>query len=378
MVTALVERGELSPEWRPAFEQVARHRFIPDIVYRHDESAGGPDLLPVRRADDPEGWLARAYANSAVQTQVDEGQPDEQGRGRELTSSASQPAVVAEMLTALRIEPGMRVLEIGTGTGYNAALLAHRVGAENVVSVEVDAALAEHARKRLAAEGFGKVTVITGDGTDGWADGAPYDRVIATVAARQVPYPWVAQTRPGGEVLVPWTGSEFWPASLLRLVAGEDGTGSGRIVGSANFMPLRSQRRPRWGTVGLLGSGDPVESTTDVHPYYVAGQVDAATAIGFRVPGVRQFYTAAGDAVGRLNLTDQETGSWARVQLAVREVAGGRLMEGPPYAVEQAGPRRLWDEVIEAYQWWQASGRPAIQDWRITVTPRAQCVELVA
>jgi protein-L-isoaspartate O-methyltransferase len=76
--------------------------------------------------------------------------------------------VVAEMLAALEAEPGMRVLEVGTGTGYNAALLAHRLGIGNVVSVEVDPVVAEHARQALAAAGFSGVTVVTGDGAEGY------------------------------------------------------------------------------------------------------------------------------------------------------------------------------------------------------------------
>jgi protein-L-isoaspartate O-methyltransferase len=91
----------------------------------------------------------------------------------------------------------MRVLEIGTGTGYNAALLAHRLSAENIVSVEVDPAVAEHARRVLAAAGFGALTVVSADGAEGYLPRAPYDRVSSTVATAEVPYAWVAQTCPG-------------------------------------------------------------------------------------------------------------------------------------------------------------------------------------
>lgn len=368
MVAGLVERGELAPDWVDAFGAVARHRFIPDLIWREreDESIrGGPDLLPLRRAEDPDAWLQAAYANLHVATQVDDGHPDEHGRGWELTSSASQPAIVAEMLAALRVEPGMRVLEIGTGTGYNAALLAHRVGADNVTSVEVDAALAERARHRLAAEGYGDVTVATIDGVHGWPVDAPYDRVIATVAVHDIPPAWVAQTRPGGEVLLPW-GSEWYPAALLRLTVGDDHIGRGRIVGTASFMQLRGQRIPRWAAVDLLGSGHADVSTTDLHPWHVA-QRDAATSIGWRIPGVRQFYAPGRDGgLGRMNVADVSTQSWARVTLA----------DAPPYKVEHSGPRRLWDEVTDAYARWQETGRPAAEDWLVTVTRDGQAVTL--
>jgi hypothetical protein len=253
-------------------------------------------------------------------------------------------------------------------TGYHAALLAERLGARNVASVEVDPAVAQHARQRLTEQGYGDVTVLTGDGAHGWPNTtSSFDRVIATVAARQVPYAWVAQTRPGGIVLLPW-GSEWYPASLLRLAVGEDGVGRGGIVGSANFMVLRSERVPRWGVRDVIGSGHVVTSTTELHPWQVAGQPDAATAVGFRVPDCHQFYTDRGDRAGRLLMVDQASGSWARVTLA----------EELPYTVEQAGPRRLFDEVTAAYEWWQTAGKPTVRDWLITVSPDGQTIELSA
>ena len=89
------------------------------------------------------------------------------------TSSASGPVIVAVMLAALDAHEGHRVLEIGTGTGYNAALLTHRLGAEQVTSLEVDPDIATHAREALSDTGFGGVTVITGDGTHGYPPGCP-------------------------------------------------------------------------------------------------------------------------------------------------------------------------------------------------------------
>lgn len=364
MVAGLVERGELTPPWRPAMEQVARHRFVPDLVWEEDDSVDGPDLLPLRRADDPDRWLRGAYANTHVTVQVNDGYPDANGRGEDITSTASQPAVVADMLAALEVEPGMTVLEIGTGTGWNAALLAHRLGAENVVSIEVDPALADAARKRLASEGFGALEVVTGDGALGVPARAPYDRVLATVAAPNIPYPWVAQVRPGGTVLLPW-GSDWYSSALLRLVVGTDGSASGRIVGGASFMLLRTQRRERV-PVGLYSERDDVVSShTDLHPWPLA-QPDAATAIGLRLPGCKQYYRDDGDIGPRLNIAHVASRSWARVYLA----------EGPPYTVEQQGPRMLWDEAVDAYRWWQGAGEPAREDWLVTVDGAGQRVEL--
>jgi len=142
----LAASGDLTPQWRPAFDAVPRHLFIPDLVWREERM-----LVPLRRSDDPATWLELAYANSPVITQVDDGHPVGPGLiGNEISSSVSKPTVVARMLAALRVEPGMSVLEIGTGTGYQAALLAHRLGGRNVTSIEIDAAIVAQARKVLS------------------------------------------------------------------------------------------------------------------------------------------------------------------------------------------------------------------------------------
>jgi len=157
---------------------------------------GGDELVALRRSDEPEEWLRRVYGPRYVVVQVDDGIPaGPGGRGRVATSSASRLDIVALMLDAGRVEPGMRVLEIGTGTGYTAALLAYRLGARNVTTIEVDADLAARARVALAAAGYGDVTVITGDGAQGYPAGAPFDRVLSTAAAPRVPYAW--SRRPG-------------------------------------------------------------------------------------------------------------------------------------------------------------------------------------
>ena len=367
MVEGLTQHGELDEQWQAAFTEVARHVFVPELVWDQDRGcAGDCDLVPLRRAEDPRRWLELAYANAFVVTQVDDGHPvGADGRGFEVTSSASMPAVMAQMLTALAVEPGMRVLEIGTGTGYNAALLAHRLGAANVVSVEIDPTVAEHARAALAAAGYGALRVLTGDGARGYLPGAPYDRVICTAAAAEVPYAWVAQTRPGGRVLTPW-GTAYYPGGLVELTVGPEGTATGGIVGPASFMWLRAQRIPRYTISRIIRPADAaVVSSTDVHPWRVAGEVNAATAIGLRVPGCESFYHAEDSATGTLYLVDQRDRSWATLHLTPE----------PPYEIRQSGHRKLWDEVKAAYRWWIDAGEPAVDTWKFTITPNSQRIE---
>ena len=115
----------------------------------------------------------------------------------------SQPFVVARMIEALRGKASLgNVLEIGTGCGYNAALLAEIVGPDRVVSIERLPELADLGRANLAACGY-RVEVVIGDGTKGHASRAPYDCVIATAGAPRIPKPWMEQTKVGGRIIAP-------------------------------------------------------------------------------------------------------------------------------------------------------------------------------
>ncbi|MGH3924892.1 MAG: methyltransferase domain-containing protein, partial [Pseudonocardiaceae bacterium] len=238
MVTRLTAMDELArwkeavAPWWPVLATVPRHRFIPDTVWIENPEPW-PTLVPVDRGDDPDRWLELTYGHDdPVVTQVDDGQPSGPGlAGAMQTSSASAPDIVAIMLAALDAHPGERVLEIGTGTGYNAALLAHRLGAQQVTSIEIDPDVAARARRALSETGYGQVCAVTGDGAVGYPPGAPYDRVIATASVHRIPYPWVAQTRPGGRILLPWANS--YTGMLVSLTVDEHGNAHGGIVGDS-------------------------------------------------------------------------------------------------------------------------------------------------
>lgn len=208
---------------------VDRRMFLPEVVYLRSPHSGL--LEPISRRDDPEIWEALAASDEAVTTQI--------GKSKIYpTSSASAPWVMKQMIEALRLKPGMRVLEIGTGTGYNAACLA-ALGAE-VVSVEIDAELADQARDTLRAAKITGVMVITGDGEFGAPAWAPFDRVIATAAAKVVPYAWVEQTADQGLIVAPYTGEGHKGGMVVLTVSG--GVARGKVEGDATFMPLRGQR----------------------------------------------------------------------------------------------------------------------------------------
>lgn len=117
----------------------------------------------------------------------------------------SQPYIVAYMTEKLNVQPGERVLEIGTGSGYQAAVLAE-LGAQ-VYSIEIIPELADHARKVLAAEGYERVKVLAGDGYKGWPEYSPFDAIIVTCAPEDIPQNLVNQLKEGGRMILPLGGS---------------------------------------------------------------------------------------------------------------------------------------------------------------------------
>jgi len=147
----------------------------------------------------------------------------------------SAPHMVAVMVDRLGLERGDRVLEVGTGCGYHAAVTAEVVGEGNVFSVEYVPELADRARETLDRLGY-DVAVRTGDGHEGWPEHAPYDAAYLTCAAEQVPSAVVAQVRPGGRVLAPVGNAR---QDLVRLTVREDGRTERETFGGVRFVRMQ-------------------------------------------------------------------------------------------------------------------------------------------
>lgn len=363
LARTLIAGGFLSPDWHAPFVRVRRADFIPDRFWVRDAEG----YRPVDRVADPDRWRRLVYSDTALITQVAD--PPGVAVARSPTSSASMPRVVAAMLDALRVEEGNTALEIGTGSGYNAALLCERLGAARVTSVDIDLGLTERARDALDHAGH-TPTVVTGDGAAGWRPRAPYDRAIATCAVRQVPYAWVEQTAPGGVLVLPW-GTSLRNGALLRLVVRRRADGglvaSGPVVGDSEFMWLRAQAPHRDVMAVVRDESEATACRTALDPRQVLGDDDAAHAVGVMVPECRSAVGGGPDGEWTLWLADESTGSWASLDYAPGAVE---------FEVWQYGPRTLWTEVGNAYRWWRQCGRPARNRFGVTVSPEGQRVWL--
>jgi protein-L-isoaspartate(D-aspartate) O-methyltransferase len=149
----------------------------------------------------------------------------------------SQPYIVAIMTDLLKLEPDDRVLEIGTGSGYQAAVLAELV--QQVYSIEIIGDLARRARAVLDRLGYEQVKTRVGDGYYGWQEEAPFDAIMVTAAADHVPPPLIKQLKPGGRMLIP-VGSRFMTQQLVLVTKDEDGITT-RLLLPVRFVPLTGE-----------------------------------------------------------------------------------------------------------------------------------------
>ena len=325
-----------SPWIRDAVTALPRDTFAPELLYDWD----GHVYQPVERGTDPDRWAALLYDDprAAAVTQT---------TGTLPSSSLSCQAVVARMLDTLHLEPGHRVLELGTGTGWNTALMAQRTPPGFITTVEVDQGLADTARRRLP-----HVRIHTGDGGDGWPPDAPYDRVISTYAVEHIPWPWIEQSRPGARIVTPWGRL----GDLALTVADDGRSASGHVQGLAQFMAARD-RLDRALDYRQIRAARPPESERTLHRDLAPLAEDLHLRFALRValPELRIATDTDQDGVNAW-LHDGHS-SWAMLA-----ATGHGTVEAT-----QGGPRRLTDELEAAWEQWTGLGSPGLYDYGITV-----------
>ncbi|TGB05764.1 methyltransferase domain-containing protein [Streptomyces sp. MZ04] len=324
---------EESSKWSAAFAEVPRHVFVPAYHLQ------GPDGQWRHISWDDPAYLEGVYSDQALTTQLDE-------RGIP-TSSSSEPSLMLTMLEALDADAGDNVFELGTGTGYNACLLAHRVGDAHVTSMDVDPVLVHEAQQRCRQAGY-QPHLHAGDATYGLARRGPYTKTIATFGLHNVPRALLGQSAPDAALVLPIG------YGVAHLHSPQPGYGDGRFLPRpAYFMPRR---------------------TTQAGP-------DFARLDGQRA---RQSDTPPGDAVDRLRfplslaLPDYHSCSWRDEGGALSAVGlwtddGSVATAHISGAVRQDGPRALWDTVEDIARLFPV-GIPAREDFGITITPTNQRV----
>lgn len=344
LAEAMDERGawpERSPWIREAVGALPRHGFAPDRLWAW--GAGG--LEPVDRGADPDRWAGLVYGgpDEAAVTEAGHGVP---------ASSLSCQAVVVDMLDLLHVEPGHRVLELGAGTGWNAALLAYRAGPGRVTTVDVDAGLVAAAQRRLDSAGLG-VQAVTGDGLAGRPEGAPFDRLIATFAVDTVPWAWVEQTAPGGRIVYPWGRL----GHVALDVAPDGRSAQGWVQGLGQFMPARGKVEPAWGAPPGWARRWRVSQRLDpLHDDW-----HLRFAVRALLP----------DVLVRAERRPEGVGVW--VHDGTSHAVLQTTVDGAQVAFE-TGPRRLAREVLAAWDWWEGADRPDLYEWGVTVTADGQRV----
>ena len=343
LAARLAASGALrAPRWIRAFETVPRHVFVPQF-FIDPAHTGTYELvdgsLPGQRAR----WLDLVYGDNPLVTRL--------GEHRTLLSSSSQPSLMARMLEALDFNGGERVLEIGTGTGYNAALLCAGLGSGLVTSIDIDATLVRAARDRLHQLGYAPALAVT-DGGEGYPGGAPYDRIIATCSLPRVPVAWLGQAAPGALILVNLYRELGGGALALLRVSG--GQASGHFASFfGGFMPTRTAAVPA-DAVGLIGAyrRESGERRRTAVPASALSDDAFDMLAALRLPGVQRIGLVPHGKPRQTWLIGDD-GSWA-------------CLEEPD--VWEGGPRRLWDQLEAVYRDWLERGCPARPEIGLTVT----------
>lgn len=341
-VDRLKESSALSdPAVERAFRRVPRHLFV-ERFFISDEARGWTAVEHDPGCPKPE-HLTTIYSDEALVTRL---------RDSEVVSSSSQPALVAHMLQLLELRPGMRVLEIGAGTGFNAGLLAEIVGDPALVTtLDIQPDVVEHARRSLVRAGYGAVAVQCRDGFAGAPEAAPFDRIVATVGCPDLSPRWAEQLAPAGCMLIPLRQAGANP--LVR-VWREDGQGKadvllGQVVGFSGFMAVQGTLAdPAYFAGWAAPPADrPEDEVRPLWPDLGGRRLDFWFYLGVRDPRTRMFRW-----LSSFGLTDGATGSAARVER-------DRLVGSPA----------LLGELDVLYTEWQMIGCPNMRRFGLRFFP---------
>lgn len=344
-----------APEWYDSVSSTPRHQLVP----RWWEPI--PDSYPFAwglRTPQPDQPWAQVYGDETLVTRVgalhaDRADLSDRPTGLP-TSSSTVPGLIVRMLHLLDPDEQNRVLDVGTGSGYSAALLAHRLGDEQVTSIDVDPYLVDIARERLAS--FGRTPRLEVADATGSLPDTDYDRIIATVSVRPIPPAWLEALRPGGKIVTTITGTSL----LINADKHPDGVARGRVQPDpATFMRTRRETdyparldhvydtardQPGDETRKLTGPLPDLWDDWQLRCLYELDSPDIENRSATRDDGSQLLWLLATD------------GSWARAD-------SGRG------TVDQRGPRRLWDDLERVQDRWTAAGHFPLHSMTVELGP---------
>jgi protein-L-isoaspartate O-methyltransferase len=343
-------------DWYRHVALVPRHVFVPRWF------ASGVDGWAVMDGSaDSKEWRAAAYTDRTLVTRVGplhaDHAPDNSTTVGRPTSSSTHPSLVVQMLRHGRLTIGARVLDVATGSGYSAALAAHRFGEQNVTSIDVDPYLCEVARERLGS--IGLHPQVTACDATGKLPGE-FDRIVSMVSMSCIPASWLMALRPGGRLVTTIADTGL----IVTADKQPDGSAIGRVEWDrAAFMTTRSgDDYPRQlddlFAIARDGDGDGV-SESPFPAINVMGAWELWSLLSLTIPGVE--HRLRQDADGTLTAWMLHPDrSWARASSAPGATTA---------TVHQSGPRRLWDELDRFRWWWLRNGSLPVYGARVEITP---------
>lgn len=353
----LQANGDLTTAaWRAAVAGTPRHVLVP-TTYPPPADRGPLTDTRLSTAE----HLDLAYSATTLVTAVAR---NEHG-SLVAVSSSTKPDLMVRMLESLEIREAHRILEIGTGTGYHAALLAHRLGDDNVFSVDIDPDLVDAARRRLSRIGRNPGLAVR-DGATGWPEHAPYDRILCTCAVRAIPWSWYDQLVPGGMLVV-----DFRPqgGNLVRLTKKAARLEGRFIARHAAFMAIRRPDdrgdlpEPAW-----LPEFPLTRERRTCTPAEFPAVVGFLRSVAARTPLRRTVAVDGPTRHPRAVRFAAADGSCCEVDL--------RPADDGTRVVREGGPTPLWAEVERADHRWRGWGEPGWDRIGVTIGPDSGTVWL--
>lgn len=348
MVASVKDKGHLAdPGLEAAFLEVPRHLFVPEYLRLDVDPAGAARVDGVVGQSSPE-YLDAIYSDQALMTQTKpvRGQPD----SFVWSSSSSMPSVMADMIEEIDLRPGMTVLESGTGTGYNAAILCDLLGDAAVTTIEIDPDLLRDSLDRLAKLDYHPSTS---------PQPRIYDRILSTHAVDNIPTDWIEWGKPGAVILTDLRPpSNTQVGAWAKLTIDTDGRGAtGRLMPPRGYF-MSARKVPEYADDGQ----NLPELTLEEHQRRAELMEIRDTELSPEIFADEVF----GLYFWRHH---QDIWSWYQAGEVILSTSDGAWVQVRGNTVSHIGDRDLWTDVEHTFRDWQAAGQPPITEWTLRVTP---------